>query len=94
MLSCLREELIERIVPVMEKLPDAEKDKAEQLVLTVEKKISDSISAYEIPSWYASNRTVRDTVRYFKENENGRLSLFGDIMEWLLTKAAYFYTDD
>lgn len=94
MLSYLREELIERIVPIMEKLPDVEKNRAEQLIVVVEKKISASNTAYEIPAWYASNRAVRDSISYFKENENGRLSLFGDTMEWLLTKAAYFYTDD
>lgn len=94
MLNYLREELIERIVPIMEKLPDVEKNRAEQLILIVETKISASNNAYEIPAWYANNHAVRDSVSYFKENENGRLSLFGDTMEWLLTKAAYFYTDD
>lgn len=94
MLTYLREELIERIIPIVEKMPDVEKNKAEKLIVMVEEKISASNTAYEIPAWYASNRAVRDSVSYFKENENGRLSLFGDTMEWLLTKAAYFYTDD
>lgn len=94
MLTYLREELIERIIPIVEKMPDVEKNKAEKLIVMVEEKISASNTAYEIPAWYASNRAVRDSICYFKENENGRLSLFGDTMEWLLTKAAYFYTDD
>lgn len=94
MLSYLREELMERIVPIAEKMPDVEKNKAEKLILIVEEQISISENSYEIPSWYANNRAIRDSVSYFKENENGRLSLFGETMEWLLTKAAYFYTDD
>ena len=95
MLYHLTEDLIRDIVPIMEKLPDVERKKAEQLVRVVEEKIVTSEYAYEISDWYSRNEPVKEAVRYFKDNkEDAYLALFGDSIEWLLTKGPHFYNED
>lgn len=95
MLQHLSEELIREIVPIMMKMPDVEREKAEELVRVVEEKFGTSEYMWEIPGWFAKNETVRVAIDSFKTNkDNAYAALFGDNMEWLLTKAPLFYNED
>lgn len=95
MLLHLSEDLIREIVPIMMKMPDVERQKAEELVRVVEEKFGTSKYMWEIPGWFANNKVVKEAVDGFKSNkENAYAALFGDNMEWLLTKAPLFYNED
>lgn len=94
MLSYLVDDLYKDVIPLLEKVPEEDRVKAEKLVMEVKKEIENSNNAFDVNTWYGSNRNIRNEVERFVEHTDVHAADFGEKVKWLLTKAPYFYSDD
>ena len=91
----LKEELLNDIVPVIEKFTDeSDKTKAEALVKKIDDVLVNSGSGYELERMYFYDKPFKKEVEYFSESDSPYLSLFGTKVVWLLTKGPHFYNED
>lgn len=91
----LKDELLNDIVPTIEKFTDeSDKVKAEELVKEIDAVLVNSESGYALNRLYSFNPSFKKKVEYFLESESPYVALFGVKVHWLLTKGPHFYSDD
>ncbi len=95
MLYCMRDELLNEIIPIIEEIIDAEeKRRAKEIIKQIIEQIKKLDNGHSLMTWYLSNKSLRKEVEIIMRSEDEFASEFGSKVQWLLTKGAYFYTDD